>query len=126
MLSHVLCPLLHRRFVPRESHQPLALTTPSPRNDRSWYLIWVRYCHACTGPPPKHDHDAVPTDEDIWRTEMSTLVDLERERSEQARRAAPHGDQGTSWMKRVGDTLRGADDCTSVLFRHPTNTYFVQ
>jgi hypothetical protein len=75
---------------------------------------------------PKHDHDAVPTEEDIQLTEMglqSTLVDLERKRSEQAKRAAPNGDQGASWMKRVGDTLRGGDDCTSVSFRHPTYQY---
>jgi hypothetical protein len=99
--------------------------TPGHRNDRSWSLIWVWCGNACMGFPasPKHNHDAVPPEEDIWLTEMSaqsTLVDLERKRSEQARRAAPNGDQGASWMKRVGDTLRGGDDCTSVSLRHPT------
>jgi hypothetical protein len=77
------------------------------------------------------DYDVVPTEEVIQLTEtslQSTLNDLVRKRDELARKAASNGDssqqvEGTSWMKRVGDTLRGGDDRTSVLYRHSAHTY---
>lgn len=75
------------------------------------------------------DYDAVPTEEEIRSTELSVqsvLNDLQRKEDELASRAQvsqPSSDiAGISnttavWMKRVGDTLRGGDDCTSLLLR---------
>lgn len=64
--------------------------------------------------PSSTDYDGVPTEEDIRITEtslQSTLNDLQKKRNELV--AHTNGDSSSSWMKRVGDTLRGGNDRAS-------------
>ncbi|KAJ3559047.1 hypothetical protein NP233_g11360 [Leucocoprinus birnbaumii] len=70
----------------------------------------------------KKEYDVVPTEDEIRSTEtslQSVQTDLQRKQLELSRRAessssptSATGGTATSWMKRMGDTLRGGDDLT--------------
>ncbi|XP_006455936.1 hypothetical protein AGABI2DRAFT_188048 [Agaricus bisporus var. bisporus H97] len=64
--------------------------------------------------PSSTHYDGVPTEEDIRITEtslQSTLNDLQKKRNELVTHTNG-GDSSSSWIKRVGDTLRGGNDLT--------------
>lgn len=66
------------------------------------------------------EYDVVPTEQEIQSTEnslQSVQSDLQKKRDELLRRTdssppqSPGSGIAMSWMKKVGDTLRGGDDC---------------
>jgi hypothetical protein len=83
----------------------------------------------------KQTYDVVPAEEEIHSTEtslQSVQNDLQRKQDELSRQleaasSSTNGTSGTSasWMKRVGDTLRGGDDCAALSCASTICTQFV-